>query len=292
MSQINVDTIQPFTPGTDVVDVNGVRVLGSISTSSIQVSSSYIATTSQDSVLIGFGAAPNVTGVGTVAIGKYAGLNLTTGYTNVLLGQSAGQNMSAGIANTLIGHNSGTQVNGSNNVALGQSSAVLLTTGAANTFIGSQTGSGVGPISGGFNTVIGYGANPSTGSVSNEFTLGNSNIAALRCAVTSITSLSDARDKKDVTDLRAGLDFINALRPVEFVWDERAEVGRHDIADFGFIAQDLKAAQEDAELADVLKLVYEENPEKLEASYGKLLPILVKAVQELAAKVEQLENNK
>ena len=52
---------------------------------------------------------------------------------------------------------------------------------------------------------------------------------------------------------------------------------------------DLKAAQEDANLDNILKLVYESNPEKLEASYGKLVPILVKAVQELAAKVEQLE---
>ena len=135
----------------------------------------------------------------------------------------------------------------------------------------------------------GGGVNPSSAAAQFEITLGNSFITALRCAQTSITSLSDARDKKDVTDLRAGLDFVKGLRPVEFVWDERDEEGRHDIADFGFIAQDLKAAQEDAELADVLKLVYESNPEKLEASYGKLVPILVKAVQELAAKVEQLE---
>ena len=52
----------------------------------------------------------------------------------------------------------------------------------------------------------------------------------------------------------------------------------------------LATAQEDAKLAETLKLVYEENPEKLEASYGKLIPILVKAIQELSAKVEILEN--
>ena len=129
----------------------------------------------------------------------------------------------------------------------------------------------------------------STANAIGEITLGDSSIGALRCAVTSITSLSDARDKKDVTDLRAELDFVKGLRPVEFVWDDREEHGKHDIADFGFIAQDLKAAQEDADMADVLKLVYESNPEKLEASYGKLIPILVKAIQDLAAKVEQLE---
>jgi hypothetical protein len=82
------------------------------------------------------------------------------------------------------------------------------------------------------------------------------------------------------------------LKPVEFVWNERDEEGRHDIKDFGFIAQDLKKSQEDAGLSETLKLVYESNPEKLEASYGKLIPILVKAIQELSAKVEALEAKK
>jgi len=36
-------------------------------------------------------------------------------------------------------------------------------------------------------------------------------------------------------------------------------------------------------------LVYDENPDKLEISYGKLVPILVKAVKELSDKVKALE---
>jgi hypothetical protein len=47
----------------------------------------------------------------------------------------------------------------------------------------------------------------------------------------------------------------------------------------------LKAAQEEAGLAETLKLVYEANPDKLEASYGKLVPILVKAMQEMNSKM-------
>jgi len=39
-----------------------------------------------------------------------------------------------------------------------------------------------------------------------------------------------------------------------------------------------------------LSLVYDENPEKLELSYGKLVPVLVKAIQDLSAKVTALEN--
>jgi outer membrane murein-binding lipoprotein Lpp len=36
-------------------------------------------------------------------------------------------------------------------------------------------------------------------------------------------------------------------------------------------------------------LVYESNPDRLEAKYGNLIPVLAKAVQELSAKVAELE---
>jgi hypothetical protein len=117
-------------------------------------------------------------------------------------------------------------------------------------------------------------------------------VAVLSCAVTSITSLSDGRDKKEIEELPVGLNFIQKLKPVKFVWDDRNENGKHDIKDFGFIAQDLKSTQEEEGVADYLKLVYEGNEEKLQASYGKLVPILVKAIQELSAKVEALEAKK
>ena len=64
--------------------------------------------------------------------------------------------------------------------------------------------------------------------------------------------------------------------------------GKVDIPAMGFIAQDLKQVQEDTGIT-VPNLVYESNPDRLEASYGTLLPILVKAVQELSAKVTILE---
>ena len=41
--------------------------------------------------------------------------------------------------------------------------------------------------------------------------------------------------------------------------------------------------------ASWLDLVYESNPEKLEAKQGKLIPVLVKAIQELSVKVTALE---
>lgn len=181
------------------------------------------------------------------------------------------------------------------NIAIGVSAGINLTgvgsagdDGSFNVILGRFAGTTL--TSGKNNVIIGDSANTSTATSSNSVTLGNSSISVIRAAVTSITSLSDERDKKNIKDLSTGLEFVEALRPVEFTWNDRDEKGKHDVADFGFIAQDLKKAQEDAEKAEVLKLVYEENPEKLEASYGKLIPILVKAIQELSAEVKELKN--
>jgi hypothetical protein len=274
MSTINVDNVLPFTVGTDVVNVKGVKI--ALNNDTMQISNAGGLLLATQSTAVGKGSRLGSLGAAAnTCIGYNTGFNLTSGSANTLVGAACGGNMNTGIANTFVGNNVGGTV----------------TSGNSNVFIGTNIGNGFGTFTGNNNICIGgQSANPSAGNVSNEITLGDTFITALRCAQTSITSLSDARDKKDVTDLRAGLEFVKALRPVEFVWDEREEEGRHDIADFGFIAQDLKAAQEDAEMSDVLKLVYESNPEKLEASYGKLIPILVKAIQELTAKVELLES--
>jgi hypothetical protein len=113
----------------------------------------------------------------------------------------------------------------------------------------------------------------------------------LRCAVTTITSLSDARDKKNINPLPLGLEFINDLNPVEFDWNMR-DGGKVDIHDFGFIAQELKASQVKLGIT-VPNLVYESNPDRLEASYGALLPLIVKSIQELKSENNALksENN-
>ena len=121
---------------------------------------------------------------------------------------------------------------------------------------------------------------------SNNVTLGNSSTAALRCQVTSITALSDERDKTDIVDLPVGLDFINKLRPVKFKWAMREESQNNGKVRAGFIAQDFVKAQAGSEYLD---LVMDENPEKLEARQGHLIPVLVQAIKELSVKVTALE---
>ena len=65
--------------------------------------------------------------------------------------------------------------------------------------------------------------------------------------------------------------------------------GKVDEPDTGFIAQELVEVQ-DRLNQHIPGLVYDENPERLEAGYGKLIPVLVKAIQELSAEVSALKS--
>jgi hypothetical protein len=238
---------------------------------SVAIGTQALQAGASSSVAVGDTAAATST-VAIVAVGNKA-LQSSTGTSNTAVGNSAGINVTTGIDNTLIGAGAG---------------ATNTITGVGNTCLGSASGGFVD--TGDNNTCIGYQAQVSGSGASDEFILGNANVAVLSCAQTTITSLSDVRDKKEVEELPVGLDFVQKLKPVKFVWDDRNEDGKHDIKDFGFIAQDLKSTQEEEGVADYLKLVYEANPDKLQASYGKLIPILVKAIQELSEEVKQLKS--
>lgn len=230
------------------------------------------ATSGDYNVAVGSGALGNGTGPDSnIAIGGTPLLSCT-GSANVAIGFGAGQ--------------AGTSIN--DNVFIGLNAAYSITTGDNNVVIGSQAGYNTTALTTGSNNIIlGYNAYSTSNSVSNEITLGNSSIATLRCQVTSITSLSDARDKKDVKDIPAGLSFINRLRPVSFVWNMR-DGGKVGVPEFGFIAQELQQAQQDANVT-VPNLVMDNNPDKLEAAAATLIPVLVKAVQELSAELKAVK---
>lgn len=243
-------------------------------------------------------------GYRNVLITERSGTALTTGSENIAIGTGALNDSVTGNQSVAIGVNAlalNTKTGTTHNTAVGTGAAVNSSTGQKITSVGAQSGFSSYPGTGSNITTIGYQAWASSSSANNEITLGNSSVTALRCAVTSITSLSDERDKKDITDLEYGLDFIESLQPKQFVWDNRTEIAvtkdeeGNDVTeeihsankgkkDFGFIAQEVQALDN-----DVLRLVYDENPDKLEMSYGKLVPILVKAVKELSDKVKALE---
>ena len=269
-------------------------------------------TTTNTSVAIGYLAKSGNNTEDTVAVGaesmRYGttALGVAIGYKAMQGTSFPNDNYSNSVAigaHTLL-NSSGSS--GSQNTAVGHFAGSINTTGSNNTYLGAQV---TGATSGSNNVVLGANATPSSGTVSNEITLGDSSVTVIRAAVTSITALSDERDKKDIVPLSYGLDFINSLEPKEFVWDNRVEKRIETTStkgedfksittetevefysankgkkDFGFIAQEVKLLDD-----DTLRLVYDTNPKRLEMSYGKLVPILVKAIQELKTQLDNIK---
>ncbi len=252
----------------------------------------------------------NTVGYFNTALGYYSLYYNTAGYSNTALGNESLKDNTTGNYNTALGTFSLTNnTDGDRSTALGYQSLSSNTTGNYNTAVGYYSlvsnidgfrNTGLGYFAGstittGSNlTCLGYNAEPTSGSATNQITLGNSSVTSLRCNVTTITALSDARDKKNITDLSVGLDFLMKVKPRLFNWDKR-EWYDNNVSDgskmkktptAGFIAQELDEVQT-TENAEWLNLVLKDNPEKFEATYGNLLPVMVKAIQDL-----KIENDK
>jgi hypothetical protein len=210
--------------------------------------------------------------------------NNTDGENNIAIGFLSLKNNTWGSNNIAFGFNALSEnVSGSDNVAIGYSAGSSITEGYDNLTIGNNAGSNL--TNGDNNIVIGVGGQASSPTVDNEITLGNSSITTIRSATTAITSLSDRRDKTDIQTISEGIDFIKQLKPVSFTWNTR-DKSKVGIKSAGFIAQDLLALQKTSTIGANLDLVSENNPEKLEARYNNLLPVMVKAIQDQQAIIE------
>jgi hypothetical protein len=102
---------------------------------------------------------------------------------------------------------------------------------------------------------------------------------------TTISAISDARLKENVQDLDVGLDAILALKPRKFDW--KAGKGKDIKGDRGFIAQEFE--QVFPNLIDEWKDEAPEGEAPYKSVRADLIPVLVKAVQELTARVQTLE---
>ena len=236
----------------------------------------------------------NNTGVGYEALGK-----LTTGADNVGVGRAAALDYTTGTGNVAVGVEAlenGTT--GNNNVAVGKQAGRSVSTGGNLLMLGTSSGNSGSP--GGALT-----------SGNNEVTLGNGDHSKINVQV-SLSVASDERDKTDFQPLSAGLDFINQLKPYTYYWDKRHKYidwdanpdadlnsithdGTHkeDWMDIGFKAQDVVALEKSINhnLSDKTNLTtsLSHDGKQYALQYEKFVPILVKAVQELTAKVETLE---
>lgn len=98
----------------------------------------------------------------------------------------------------------------------------------------------------------------------------------------SFTASSDERLKTDITDLTDGLTTINKLRPRKFKWISEGEDAEYD---HGFVAQEL---YEDYKSRAVHVGGDDPKQEPWSVDGSKLVPMLVKALQEADAKIEAL----
>ena len=86
------------------------------------------------------------------------------------------------------------------------------------------------------------------------------------------------------------MDFLKQVRPVQFTWNMRdgAKVGQQET---GFIAQELREVLDASELKPWLSdlILSNDDDSRLEAAPGKLLPLMVRAIQELQEQVDALK---
>jgi len=272
--------------------------------------------TSNYNIGIGLNALEDCTTSGSnIAIGQHCLKTLTSsGSLNIGVGFNCLALASSGAYNTIVGSYAGpAMISGSYNTGVGASALYAGTTGSNNTACGNN--GLLNMTTGSNNTGLGDYPQSSSATVSNEITLGNSSVSGLRCQVTSISSLSDERDKAEITDLpeEAGLDLINSLRPRTFYWDMREwyDDGVTDGSKIkrtnhswksnsgmrqGFIAQEVDDAISGIKCLEDSKVV-SGTEDKKELAPAHLLTNAIKAIQQLSAenklliaRIEILEN--
>ena len=235
-----------------------------------------------------------------VCIGNFVYAAATdSGAFNTAVGYAATyENNAAGDNNAMYGAYAGRKLTGgSGNTCIGAFALQNLTGGDDNTVLGKDAGTTGNP-----------GGNVTTHS--DHLIVGNDHTLSAYVKV-SWTVTSDERDKTDFKDLDVGLNFIKALEPVTFYWDERAKYvdttdpdcdlnkvthdGTHkgDRIDIGFKAQAVEKLEEAAgyKIADKTNLTttLTADGKQYGLKYERFVPILVKAVQELSDQVTDLK---
>jgi hypothetical protein len=249
------------------------------------------------------------------------GSNNTANGVNTLLFSSTGSNNTANGVNALY-HN-----NGSNNTANGVNALFSNTSGSANSAMGYSALTH--NIGGTYNSAFGWSADVTSSNLTNATAIGNgarvdasNKVRIGNTAVKSIggqvgwTTFSDGRYKRDIKENVPGLAFINILHPITYTVnvkgldeyynkgakqpeesiDEKAKAlidkaseDAGKIVHTGFVAQEVEAAAK--------KLNYDfggvDKPQNTDGLYGlryeEFIMPLVKAVQELSAKNEDLQ---
>ena len=261
-------------------------------------------------------------GDNNVAVGYSAGTAVTTGGENILIGYEAGKSITIAGNNVVVGYQAfedavverqcvaignyalanhrttSSTVNDTGNTAVGYAAGDVITTGSGNVMIGAV----VDPSgSNGENQIV--IGNTFSGNGDNKVNFG-SGLGYIWNSYTqnaTWTQVSDERTKKNIETDTLGLDFINELRPVTFNWRKNEEldstfkesllnkhIDKDDSATIhGLIAQEVKAAMD--KVGNSTFNGWEDTVDGQAVSREMFITPLIKAVQELSAKVKALE---
>jgi hypothetical protein len=238
----------------------------------------------RDNVAIGYRSTFNNTnGYNNVAVGSYSLLNNVAGTDNAFVGFYSGVNVT-GRDNVGVGSYAGGEGNCSNTTAIGHR-ALQNNFGSNN--IGIGNGSRFDAITTGSNNIIISASSPCYALAStdaNRIVMGSTVVTNAYIKV-AWTVVSDARDKTNFAPVPHGLEFVKQLKPTAYQFREsRESEATNGGVRYGFKAQDIAAIEPEAVIVDTT------NPEKLYYNESNLIAVMVKAIQELTAKVERLEN--
>jgi hypothetical protein len=208
----------------------------------------------------------------------------TTGTANVSVGEASSFNLTSGEANVAVGSNAG----------------LSITTGQFNTCVGFDSGGGITTT----NNSSCFGRNSAvTGA--NQVQLGDS--ATTTYVYGTVQNRSDQRDKADIRDTQLGLNFITALRPVDYKWDMREDYrtdrnqtlselthdGTHKRSRYhhGLIAQEVKSVMEDhgIDFGGYQDHKIKGGDDVLTIGYDELIAPMIKAIQELKAELDSVK---
>jgi hypothetical protein len=278
-----------------------------------------VNTIGDNNVAVGFQALDaNTTGVANVAVGSDAlGANIT-GINNVAMGNDA-LLVAAGATdddNVAVGFEAFKALNGGagENTAVGSQAGLAVTTGDNNTMIGRASG---GTLTTGSNNIcIGADTDVSATSSANQFAIGKGVVNTADKAIVigdasdhvrndwgsdaTWDKVSDIRMKNVLRESEAGLEFLQELTPIVYTkkpveewpaeWGIDPEEYPTDTETrlHGMSAQDVWAAMKLCGVEDFSGVKVEPNG-KMRLSEQMFIYPLINAVNELAARVEELE---
>jgi hypothetical protein len=286
--------------GVDPAAITGTSVTGNTVTGTTSVTGLTVVSTNDatiNGVLVGRGS-------GNVATNTVIGLNALssndpTGNYNTAIGRNALQDNTTGNFVTAVGYSAMIgNTTGSLNIGMGYNSLALNESGSFNVAIGTSSSSSL--VGSSYNTAVGAnallnangsnnleirsGSSPAFNitTESNHISLGSSTTTKAYIKV-AWTITSDERDKMNFANVPLGLNFVNNLTPVAYQHKlSREEPEAHGPVRYGFKAQDILALE-----GDNAVIVDSSDPESLRLSESNLFAVLVKAIQELKAELDE-----